>query len=766
MQTISVATTKVKLDLWLDEEGRIGIQRLAPVDSQALDSSLPEYMLTLNSPWFKGTYHQPLIELSLSGDDITDHHSKKHYGYQATKELRYVSHEIKDNQYGLPTLLVHLASARIKATCTLSFVTPETLQSYVTLTNCGSEAVTVEYVSSFMLWNVDNCAISNYRDVLTLNVAHNVWAGECQWHELTMAQAGLYPTYEYPIVRSPAAFDDYFKQMSYNHYSFGRVLLSSTGGMSSSNYAPMAILENKESKQALYCQIEHNGSWSLEMGDWFNHVYLGLSGPNFTEHQFAEHLEPGDSFTSVTASVGVVPGGKGEALQALTRYRRTISRTCSDKDKLHVIFNDYMNCLMGEPTEEKLYPLIDKAAEAGCEIFCIDAGWYADGFWWDGVGQWLPSQERFPHGIKAMLDYIRSKGMSPGLWLEIEVMGIKCPLAQEWEDDCFMMLHGKRIISQSRYLLDFTNAKVRAHATAVVKRLVEEYGVGYIKMDYNTNTGPGSDQQGGKAIAPGSALLKHNRAYLAWLKEIFATYPNLIIENCGSGGMRLDYAMLQQHSVQSMTDQTDYTVMGAIAAAAGSMVSPDQAAIWAYPLRSGDEEEVIYNMVNALLLRIHQSGHLAKLSEERFALVKEGLDTYKAIRQELKTALPLWPLGLPNIGDAAMAFGMQTVPVATAADATAATTATAATATDSAIGAAATTTTSGSAKPKLYLAVWRQQAAEPTITIPLPQAYHQVRCLYPQSALERGTRYMLSDEGKSLTISLAQNFTARIFVLE
>ena len=40
-------------------------------------------------------------------------------------------------------------------------------------------------------------------------------------------------------------------------------------------------------------------------------------------------------------------------------------------------------------------------------------------------------------------------------------------------------------------------------------------------------------------------------------------------------------------------------------------VTPEQSAIWSYPMRTGDREETVYNMVNALLNRIHQSGHLA-----------------------------------------------------------------------------------------------------------------------------------------------------------
>ena len=63
-----------------------------------------------------------------------------------------------------------------------------------------------------------------------------------------------------------------------------------------------------------------------------------------------------------------------------------------------------MNCLSGDPTTEKELPLIEAAAKAGCRYYCIDCGWYDDGPWWDGVGEWLPARGRFPQGLPALLD--------------------------------------------------------------------------------------------------------------------------------------------------------------------------------------------------------------------------------------------------------------------------------------------------------------------------------------------------------------------------
>jgi alpha-galactosidase len=177
--------------------------------------------------------------------------------------------------------------------------------------------------------------------------------------------------------------------------------------------------------------------------------------------------------------------------------------------------------LQKSETAGKEIPLIDAAAKAGCEYFVIDAGWYDSGIWWDSVGEWKESRERFPNGIREVTDYIRSKGMVPGIWLELEVIGIHSPKLKDLTDDCFFVRHGKRIYDRSRYQLDFRNPKVIAHANEVIDRVVNEYGVGYIKMDYNIEPGIGTELQ---ADSYGEGLLAHERAYLAWL-DVRQIYP-------------------------------------------------------------------------------------------------------------------------------------------------------------------------------------------------------------------------------------------------
>src|ERR1039457_1778020 len=304
-----------------------------------------------------------------------------------------------------------------------------------------------------------------------------------------------------------------------------------------------------------------------------------------------------------------------------------------------------MNCLWGNPTEEKELPLIAAAAKTGCEYFVIDAGWYADLHedWSQTLGSWQASATRFPRGLKYVLDQVRQAGMIPGLWLEPEVAGPKSLLAPK-PDNRFFVRHGKRVLKNSRLLLDFRNPEVRAYLDQVMARLIDDYGVGYIKMYYNVDS-----LQGTELIADsfGQGLLEHNRAHLKWLNSVLDRYPELVIENCGSGGGRMDYAMLSRFQLQSMTDQEDYLRLPAILVGASAAVLPEQLAIWSYPLANADADQASFNMVTAMMCRIHQSGRLDSLSSRASTHVAEGIQIYKEyLRKHIPAAVPFYPLGM------------------------------------------------------------------------------------------------------------------------
>lgn len=420
------------------------------------------------------------------------------------------------------------------------------------------------------------------------------------------------------------------------------------------------MIDNLATGRALAWQVEHNGAWRWEVdGRWIgpDEVAVVLSGPDDLDHHWTVRLGPGESFETVPASVAVSRDGWQGAIAAMTRHRRAIRRQLVRPD-LPVIFNDYMNALMGDPTTEKLLPLIDAAAETGAEYFCIDAGWYDDGgHWWPSVGDWQPSTTRFPDGgLQRVLDHIRDRGMLPGLWVEPEVIGVRSPAATRLPDEAFLQRYGRRIVEQERYFLDLRHPAARAHLDEVVDRLVNEYGARFFKFDYNVTPGAGTDRD---AFSVGDGLLQQNRAQLDWLRGVRDRHPDVLIENCSSGAMRMDYALMSLLELQSTSDQMDPALYAPIAAAAPASLTPEQAGNWAYPQPEMPPEEIAFCMITGMAGRVYLSGHLNRMSAAELALVREGVQAYEGLRADLAQSLPCWPLGLPSSLDEVVVLGLR-----------------------------------------------------------------------------------------------------------
>ncbi len=518
------------------------------------------------------------------------------------------------------------------------------LRTWTEVTNTGDRPYVLQSVSSF----ATGALIETGEQIedLVLYRARSEWCGESRWLPTAVhARDGL------------ADID----VQTHQHEGRGVVATTSHSTWSSGEWLPTGILENTATGRAWAWQVEHNGAWHWELdarATGSGALALVVSGPDDLHHAWSTSLEPGKTFVTVPVSIAVSTAGYQGVLAELTRHRRNLVRSQPGDAGYPLIFNDYMNTLMGDPTTAKLLPLIDAAAEAGAEVFCIDAGWYDDGgAWWDSVGEWQPSTARFPDGgLRRVLEHIQERGMRPGLWLEPEVIGVRSPAAQYLPDEAFLQRHGQRVVEHDRYLLDLRHPAAVKHLDEVVDRLVNDYGSRYFKLDYNVTPGAGTDRTG---TSPGEGLLEHNRAHLAWLEGILERHPGVIFENCASGAMRMDYAMMSLLQLQSTSDQQNPHLYATIAAAAPASLVPEQAGNWAYP-RAGDPlEETAFTMVNGLVGRLYLSGHLDRMAADELALVHEGVAAHRLLRGEIPRTVPFWPLGLPGWFDPTVALGLQ-----------------------------------------------------------------------------------------------------------
>jgi alpha-galactosidase len=690
----------IALTIDIDGEDHVWLRSVRPAGTAAADAESPSHQYPA----------LPLAEVRLAGEGSEIGTSKRQVNSYLSRRLRYVRHEERDDA-GMKCLNVVTSDPITGVIITNHFsVYPElpVLRSTVELHNASESDITLQALSSLVFGGLSLGSQKWWED-FSLSFARNNWLREAQWQHVSLPSVGL---------------DDYGMRGGSNS-TRATFVVGNQGSFSTGGHLPMGALSRVDGTKSFLWQIENNGSWRWEIGDFRDSVYISACGPTDQDHQWSKQLSPGTSFHSVPVALVLVNDNFESLFAPLTQYRRRIRRHHEDNEKLPIIFNDYMNCLMGDPTAEKVGALIKPAAKAGAEYFCIDCGWYADGGgWWDSVGEWEPSKLRFPAGLSETLKQIKNAGMIPGLWVEPEVVGIHSPVASTLPDEAFFQRDSQRVKEMGRYQLDYRHPAVIKRMDLVVDRLVNDYGVGYFKFDYNIDITQGTDFN---STSPGDGALDHNRAYLSWINRIFDRFPDLVIESCSSGGQRMDYAMLATHSLQSTSDQEDPVRYAAIAASVASAVTPEQSATWAYPQPSWDDEINALTVVNSLLGRVHLSGLLNELSEHQHQLITDGMAVNKCIRGELRHGVPFWPLGMPGWSDEWLALGYE-------------------------------------CGDKRYLSVWRR-GGEETCVLPirgLRGLALQTACMYPtQMPSKAGWDPSKGD----LTVTLPAVPSARLFVL-
>lgn len=634
---IQLENDAIKVGVRIKSDGATSLAYVLPFGSDEQPSCSPHF----------DDSTLPLIELRLSGEGNASRKTAKALvgGYIAAR-LRYHGHSFDDSDPERSKILhVELRDTQTGVAVTSHLtIRPGSpfLHSRVTVRNDSSADIIINQAPSLVVGGMTRS--SKWWHDYEISYANNTWFREAQWVTRSLPDIGLD---DFGLYGWPAGWEASIATFSLsNHSSF-----------STQRYLPMGALQRKDKHETWLWQVESNGSWQWEVGDMYDNLYLAASGPNSDNHEWRQRLAPGESFTTVPVSLSHIYGDLQASLAALNQHRRRIRLPHPDHKSLPIIFNDYMNCLMGDPTEDKILALIRPVAKSGAEYFVIDCGWYADdNDWWNDVGLWEPSKKRFPSGFGNLLKKIRDEGLKPGLWIEPEVVGVQSIVAHQLPDQAFFQRDGQRVVEKERYQLDYRHPAVIDRMDGVIKRCVEEYGAQYFKFDYNIEVTQGTDVS---ASSPGAAQLDHQRAYLAWVGRLLERYPGLVIENCSSGAQRMDYAMLSTHTLQSTSDQQYPHHYAVIAASAPTAVTPEQSATWAYPQGDWSDETNALTVVNSLLGRIHLSGRLDTMNQRQLELVYDGMKVYQDIRHIIPSSTPFWPLGLPGWHDEWLSLGLE-----------------------------------------------------------------------------------------------------------
>ena len=597
------------------------------------------------------TLPQGFVEVQIAGGNSPTHKNGKSVRTSESNELKYISHKVLDNK-----LIIVQRSNKVEVrTVFTSFSNGNTITIYNEITNIDTQDIILENAPTFVLKQLFDKYLEESNDVYFTKLLQG-HHDECQPRKNSLYDLGLYDG---------------------SGEGQRKVFFASVGSQSTKEQLPIGFLEDTKNNKTLMFRIDSSSSWYYEMSDLSARYYLSLGSANLNYLGWAKKLNSGETYKTVkiTLSYGE---SFNQVVCGMTDYLRSIKPHYIADEKLPTIFNEYMHLSWDSPNEERVAMLAPIIAKTGVEYYVIDCGWHNEepgDKIYPYVGQWKESKARFPKGIRATTDYIRSCGLKAGLWIEPEIVGIKCEeMLSYYDDDCFITRFGQKIAAGGRYFLDYRNQKVRDYMTETIRRMVEDYGADYIKFDYNQDLGVGTDKD---AITFGEGLEDCAKAYLSWVDSIIKRFDKVVFENCASGGMRLDYEFLSRFSLVSTSDQTNYKRYPYIAGNISCAVLPEQAAVWSYPVETLNnifctetptyekvneiisEEQVIFNMVNSFLGRLHLASYINLLNEKKFSLIKEGVKISSMISEFKKNSYPIFPNGLSKYGDEFVVSGLQ-----------------------------------------------------------------------------------------------------------
>ncbi len=330
--------------------------------------------------------------------------------------------------------------------------------------------------------------------------------------------------------------------------SIGSAGRSSEGSMGWFALAAPALHEG------MFGGIEWSGDWQLQVARQGENTALRAGLRNI---RLA--ILPGDKLVTPRRFIGFYQGDLDEAANASHAFARAFLLRPRPPDFPWTQYNTWF-AYYTDLDEAVLREQVNAAAELGLEVFVLDAGWYEGsplvGDFGYGLGTWQENRRKFPSGLAAFSDYVHSKGLKFGLWVEPErvdweYVGPGQPVRLEWIAPSFDPASplAEGTARTARICLGHQDA--REWMKTWLARLIRDYRLDWLKWDDNVWM---SCDPPGQA---GSGELAHVQGLYEVLDFLRTEFPDLIIENCASGGNRMDYGLMRRTDIAWLSDETE-----------------------------------------------------------------------------------------------------------------------------------------------------------------------------------------------------------------
>ncbi|WP_275400278.1 glycoside hydrolase family 36 protein [Enterococcus faecium] len=486
------------------------------------------------------------------------------------------------------------------------------IETFTKFINQSGQIQQLEMISSFSLSCLSPFCEENQVGNLFLSRYRSKWSFEGRKERRAIEEFQLEPSWK----PSGAAVE-----------KFGQV-----GSMPVRGWFPTIALSDEKAGVSWAARLAHPGSWQMEAYRLDEDLCLsgGLADRDFGN--WTKIIAPGESFESPRAYLVVCLGNEVTCGNQLNYFfTEQLKKTNREGEQLPILFNEFCTT-WGKPSEKSVLAALQVLQEHDLDYYVIDAGWYADAKkgWEQNMGDWLVNAEQFPRGMKPVIQEIQAANMVPGIWFEFETVGRDAQVFSQTEH--MLKKDGYPITTGSRRFWQMNDPWVRNYLEEKVIHFLEDNQIGYLKIDYNDNFGSGFDGS--------ESLGEANRQQLAGSQTFFDhirnKMPQLIMENCSSGGHRLEPSFLMRTDLSSFSDAHEAWCIPIIGANLHELIPPAQSLMWAVICKADSLQRIQYILSTNFLGRLCLSGDIQELSCEQWQVIDDGIAFYRQIANIIK----------------------------------------------------------------------------------------------------------------------------------
>lgn len=481
------------------------------------------------------------------------------------------------------------------------------LETYTELENRGDNVI-VEALPSFNMARISPFErFDDPNDIVIHRLLSN-WSGEGKLYSVSAADIAF--------------------EASWSGLGVRTMRISQTGTMPARGYLPFISVEDKKNGVCWAAETEAPASWTIEAIFRNNAISVGGGRGDFLSAHWRKTLKTGETEKTNKAYLTVTKGSLENAAARLARHFDDTDEIKDVERDLPVLYNEYCYT-WGKPEAKTLEKMLPEIAALGCKYFVIDDGWFYNVYNDKRyvIGDWNVNKEYYPEGLKAFADKVRSYGMIPGVWYEFEGVSEHSDVYRD-HPDWLLTRDGKIINNGGRAFLDFRKEEVLNYLREKVIKNLVNCGIGYMKVDYNSNAGFGADG----AESYGEAIRQHIDAVLAFFEEIKRSVPSLVLEICSSGGMRHEPRFLSLGDMCSFSDAHENAGGVPVAMNLHRFIPPRKLQIWATIRDDYNADDVKFTVAKAMLGRICFSGNLGNKPQEIIDILKESVSFYEKLK--------------------------------------------------------------------------------------------------------------------------------------